>query len=142
MIYLLDTNVVAELTTRPRPSSSVVAWARSVPAPSLHLSVVTLAEIELGVAAVEDTDRRMRFERALAGIKHEYRDRITAIGDREALAYLALHKRLKDAGTPIDPPDALIAATALARGWTLVTRNAKHFSRTEVIMINPWEDRP
>lgn len=142
MIYLLDTNVVAELTTRLRPSPEVVAWARSVPAPSLYLSFVTLAEIELGIAAVQDAGRRAVFERALSGIRHEYEDRITVIGESEAVAYLAIHKRLKSAGTPIDPPDALIAATALAKGWTLVTRNTKHLTRTEVLMINPWDHRP
>lgn len=139
MIYLLDTNVMAELTTRPRPSPAVVAWARSVPAPGLYLSVVTLAEIELGIAAVPDPDRRTIFERALAGIRHEYKDRIAEIGEVEALAYLAIHKRLKSMGTPIDPPDALIAATALANGWTLVTRNVKHLARTGALVINPWD---
>lgn len=142
MIYLLDTNVVAELTTRPRPSPAVVAWAHSVPAPSLYLSVVTLAEIELGIAAAPDAGRRTVFERALAGIRHEYRDRIAAIGEAEALAYLAIHKRLKSAGTSIDPPDALIAATALANGWTLVSRNIKHLVRTEALVLNPWDHQP
>ncbi|MFI8341281.1 type II toxin-antitoxin system VapC family toxin [Streptomyces sp. NPDC085639] len=46
---------------------------------------------------------------------------MVAVGEREALAYLALHRRLKSSGTSIDPPDALIAATALANGWTLVS---------------------
>ncbi|WP_330331622.1 hypothetical protein OHS33_19005 [Streptomyces sp. NBC_00536] len=78
MIYLLDTNVVAEITTRPKPAPAVIAWARSVPAPALHLSV-------------------------------------------------------------IDPPDALIAATALANGWTLVSRNIKHLARSGVLLLNPWE---
>lgn len=55
-------------------------------------------------------------------------DRIAAVGEREALAYLALLRRLKGAGTRIDPPDALIAATALANGWTLVSRNIKHLA--------------
>ena len=139
MNYLLDTNVIAELTTRPRPSPAVVAWARSVPAPSLYLSVVTLAEIEMGIAAVLDPDRRAIFERALAGVGHEYKDRVAEIGKSEALAYLAIHKQLKIAGTPIDPPDALIAATALANGWTLVTRNVKHLARTGALVMNPWE---
>lgn len=49
MIYLLDTNVVAEITTRPKPAPAVVAWARSVPSPALYLSVITVAEIEAGI---------------------------------------------------------------------------------------------
>lgn len=139
MNYLLDTNVIAELTTRPRPSPAVVAWARSVPAPGLYLSVVTLAEIGQGIATVLDPNRRTILERALAGIRNEYQDRIAEIGEAEALAYLTIHKRLKSAGTPIDPPDALIAATALANGWTLVTRNIKHLARTGALVMNPWD---
>ncbi|MFE0605947.1 PIN domain-containing protein [Streptomyces sp. NPDC058892] len=69
----------------------------------------------------------------------QYRDRIAAVGEREALAYLALHRRLKSAGTSIDPPDALIAATALANGWTLVSRNIKHLARSGALLLNPWE---
>jgi len=54
VIYLLDTNVVAEITTRPKPAPAVVAWARSVPAPALYLSVITIADIEAGIAAAPD----------------------------------------------------------------------------------------
>ncbi|MCJ1678824.1 type II toxin-antitoxin system VapC family toxin [Streptomyces sp. APSN-46.1] len=139
MIYLLDTNVVAEITTRPKPASAVVAWARSVPAPALYLSVITIAEIEAGIQGTPDLVRRTAFERALADIRDQYRDRIATVGEREALAYLALHRRLKSAGTSIDPPDALIAATALANDWTLVSRNIKHLARSGALLLNPWE---
>ncbi|WP_343075770.1 PIN domain-containing protein [Streptomyces roseirectus] len=61
------------------------------------------------------------------------------MGEREALAYLTLHKHLKNTGTTIDPPDALIAATALANDWTLVSRNTKHLARTGAPLLNPWE---
>jgi predicted nucleic acid-binding protein len=139
VIYLLDTNVVAELTTRPKPAPAVVAWALSVPAPALYLSVMTIAEIEAGIAASPDPHRRVAFERALDGIRDEYRGRIAAIGEREAGAYLAVHRKLKANGTSIDPPDALIAATAIANGWTVVSRNIKHLARTGAITLNPWD---
>ncbi|MCC9311924.1 type II toxin-antitoxin system VapC family toxin [Kitasatospora sp. RB6PN24] len=139
MIYLLDTNVVAEITTRPRPAPAVVAWARSVPAPALYLSVITIAEIEAGIAVTHGPLRQASFEQALEGIRDEYRDRIAAIGEREALAYLAVHRQLKSTGMSIDPPDALIAATAIANGWTLVSRNIKHLARTGALTLNPWE---
>ncbi|MFE0641082.1 type II toxin-antitoxin system VapC family toxin [Streptomyces sp. NPDC058877] len=139
MIYLLDTNVVSEITTRPKPAPAVVAWARSVPSTALYLSVITIAEIEAGIAETPDLVRRAAFERVLDSIRVDYSDRIAAIGEQEALAYLALHRKLKSAGTSIDPPDALIAATALANGWTLVSRNVKHLARTGSLLLNPWE---
>ncbi len=139
MTFLLDTNVVAELTTRPKPAQAVVDWARSVPAPEMFLSVITIAEIEAGIAAHPDPSRQLFFQRALDGIRDEYRGRIVDIGEREAAAYLAVHRSLKAAGTSIDPPDALIAATALANDWTLVSRNIKHLARTGARTLSPWD---
>ncbi|WP_405533550.1 PIN domain-containing protein [Streptomyces avidinii] len=95
--------------------------------------------MEAGIQGTPDSVRRNAFERALADIRDQFRDRIAAVGEREALAYLALHRRLKSAGTSIDPPDALIAATALANGWTLVSRNIKHLARSGALLLNPWE---
>ncbi|MBM9510484.1 type II toxin-antitoxin system VapC family toxin [Actinacidiphila acididurans] len=142
MIYLLDTNVVAELTTRQRPDPRVVAWLRSTARPNRFLSVITVAEIEAGVAATPDPARQARYAEVLATARLEYRDRIAPIGEREAAAYLAVHKALKTAGTTIDPPDALIAATALANGWTVASRNTKHLERTGATVINPWDFNP
>ncbi|MBC3842695.1 type II toxin-antitoxin system VapC family toxin [Streptacidiphilus sp. 4-A2] len=139
MSFLLDTNVIAELTTRPKPAPAVVAWARSVPAPALYLSVVTIAEIEAGIAAHTDPRRQDTYRRVLDGVRDEYQGRIVGIGESEAVAYLAVHRKLKAAGTGIDPPDALIAATALANGWTLVSRNIKHLARTGATTLNPWD---
>ncbi|MCX4959578.1 PIN domain-containing protein [Streptomyces virginiae] len=95
--------------------------------------------MEAGVEGTPDQVRRTTFELALRGIRDQYHDRIAAVGEREALAYLALHRRLKSAGTSIDPPDALIAATALANDWTLVSRNIKHLARSGALLLNPWE---
>ena len=139
MIYLLDTNVVAELTTRPKPDPNVIAWFRAIPTPNLYLSVLTVAEIEAGVSAVADPARKARYGQALAQIRIDYQDRIALIGEREAGAYLAIHKTLKSSGIGIDPPDALIGATALANNWTLATRNIKHLARTGARVENPWE---
>ncbi|MEV0305328.1 type II toxin-antitoxin system VapC family toxin [Streptomyces prasinus] len=141
MIYLLDTNVVAELTTRATPDPRVLTWFRSTARPNRFLSVITVAEIEAGVAAAPDPVRQARYARALAAVRHEYRDRIAPIGASEAAAYLTIHKTLKAAGASIDPPDALIAATALANGWTVATRNIRHMARTGALVVNPWEEK-
>ncbi|MFF9865194.1 type II toxin-antitoxin system VapC family toxin [Streptomyces sp. NPDC013953] len=141
MIYLFDTNVVAELTTRATPDPRVLAWFRSTARPNRFLSVITVAEIEAGVAATSDPARQARYAGALAAVRHEYRDRIAPIGEPEAAAYLTIHKTLKAAGNTIDPPDALIAATALANGWTVATRNMKHMARTGALVVNPWEEK-
>lgn len=139
MIYLLDTNVVAEITTKPKPDPHVLAWFHSTPRPNRYLSVLTIAEIEVGVAATVDPARQAGYARALARLRTQYHSRIAVVGERGAAAYLAIHKSLKRMGQSIDPPDALIAATALANGWTLVSRNIKHLARTGAMLISPWE---
>ncbi|MFF2143124.1 type II toxin-antitoxin system VapC family toxin [Kitasatospora sp. NPDC058190] len=139
MTYLLDTNVVAELTTRPKPAPAVIEWARSVPATEHFLSVITIAEIEAGVEAAPDPLRRAALELVLDGIRAEYQGRIAVIDERGATAYLAVHRQLKKVGASIDPPDALIAATAVANGWTLVSRTVKHLARTGATVLNPWD---
>lgn len=98
-----------------------------------------MAEIEAGVAAAPDPARRARQAQAPAAVRHEFRDRTAPTGEPEAAAYLTIHKTLKAVGTSIDPPDAPIAATALANGGTVATRNIKHMARTGVLVINPWE---
>jgi predicted nucleic acid-binding protein len=94
------------------------------------------------VAVTPDLARQARYAEVLAAARLEYRDRIAPIGEREAAAYLAVHKVLKAAGTSIDPPDSLIAATALANGWTVATRNIKHLERTGAMVTNPWDFNP
>lgn len=116
-------------------------WFRSTARPNRFLSVITVAEIEAGVAAAPDPVRQARYAQALAAVRHEFSDRIAPIGEPEAAAYLTIHRTLKAAGTSIDPPDALIAATALANGWTMATRNIKHVARTRALVVNPWEQQ-
>lgn len=140
MIYLLDTNVVAEVTTRPKPDPNVLTWINSIPLANQYLSVLTIAEVEAGVKATTNPSRQAHYARVLAELHSEYHQRVAVIGEREAAAYLDLHKTLKRIGQCIDPPDALIAATALANGWTLASRNTKHLARTGAILVNPWDD--
>ncbi|MFF4949085.1 type II toxin-antitoxin system VapC family toxin [Streptomyces chattanoogensis] len=139
MIYLLDTNVIAELSVRPKPAPEVLDWAKSLPASDMCISVITIAEIEAGIAAAPDAERWARYSEALDEMRRQFQDRIAVIDEPEAITYVKLHNELKAAGTSIDPPDALIAATALANNWTVATRNVKHFERTGAAVVNPWE---
>ncbi|MEC4016254.1 PIN domain-containing protein [Streptomyces sp. H27-D2] len=90
MIYLLDTNVIAEISVRPKPEPAVVAWARSLAATSLYVSVMTFAEIQAGVDSAPDPSRRAVYARALADLREEYQDRVVAIDEPEAAAFLAI----------------------------------------------------
>lgn len=137
MSYLLDTNVVSELRKRPdRVDPGVLDWARSQPAHRLHISVVTVLEIELAIAQVQ---RRDRLQGALlrewmeSAVMAGFADRILLIDVQ--IARRAAHLHVPD---PRPERDAYIAATADVHGMTVVTRNLTDFAPTGVAAFNPW----
>lgn len=137
MKYLLDTNVVSELRKASTAHEAVVAWAASVRAQDMGVSVVTLLEIEKGVlrAKRRDTQQALVLSRWLNEVlRPQFEDRIIDIDVEIALCCAALH-----VPDPKPELDALITATALTRELTLVTRNTRDFDGTGVKLFNPWE---
>ena len=138
-MFVLDTNVVSELRkTRGRADPGVVAWVHSQSADALFLSVVTILELEMGVARVErrgtEQGRTLRSwleERVLV----EFADRVLPID--VAVARCAARLHVPD---PRPERDALLAATAIIRGMTVVTRNERDFAGATV--VNPWSTGP
>jgi len=133
--FLLDTNVVSELRKR-TADPQVVAWASSLQKREAFLSVVTVREIEAGVLLVERRDgeqgARLRawFEKSVLG---GYADRILPVD--LTVARIAAQLHVPD---PRPERDALIAATALAHGATVVTRNVGDFEPMGVRVLDPW----
>ena len=138
-MYLLDTNVVSELrkgTTR-KAHRNFSAWAKSVSAPTLFLSAISILELEIGILLIERRDR------AQAAILRSWLEdhvlpafdgRILAVDTAVARKCAALH-----VPTPRSDRDSLIAATAIVHGMTVVTRNVSDFEPTGVTVINPWQ---
>jgi len=142
-MYLLDTNVVSEMRKARRPSSRwskidphVEAWLESVSASSLYLSVITILELEVGFHLLERRDP------AQAGVILSWiRNHILpAFSGRVLDVNLAIAQRSAalHVPDPLDDRDALIAATALVHGMTVVTRNVSHFQRAGVSLFDPW----
>ncbi len=137
-MYLLDTNVISELRKAKtgKISKNVETWASHVPASTLFLSVITILELELGVRLLERRDTsqgavlRSWFD---DHVLTTFSDRILDINSTVALRCATLH-----VPNPQSDRDALIAATALVHGMTVVTRNVVDFERTGVEIINPW----
>lgn len=137
-MFLLDTNVVSELRKAKtgRADANVTAWAGSVPFGSLFISAITLLELEMGVLQVERRDP------AQGGILRAWLDRqvLPAFHDRILPIDVAVAQRCARLHVP-DPRaerDAMIAATALVHGMTVVTRNIGDFQLTGVPLLNPW----
>jgi hypothetical protein len=145
MMYLLDTNVVSELRKatkarvgRPVIDRQVQAWASSVPNTDLYLSAITILELELGFLLLGRRDARQA-----AVLQSWVRDRVlVSFADRILGVDVAIAQRCAAllVPDPVDQCDALIAATALVHGMTVVTRNVSHFERTGVQIVNPWQD--
>ena len=138
-MYVLDTNVISELrkVRHDKADTHVTAWAACVDASELFVSAITIMELELGVLSIERKDAsqgailRMRLEQQVIP---EFSGRTLPIDTAVALRCAKLHVPDKRGER-----DALIAATALVHGMTVVTRNVADFKSTQVAIINPWE---
>ncbi|MFZ5475757.1 MAG: type II toxin-antitoxin system VapC family toxin [Myxococcota bacterium] len=137
-MILLDTCVVSEMA-RPAPDARVLAWMESVPDDALRLSVLTIGEIQKGVALLEDGPRRERVEAWLAGLLRTFADRIVPVDQEVALCWGTISAACRRAGRVRPPVDGLLAATALRYQLTLATRNVSDFEGTGVAVVNPWE---
>ncbi|MBC8999983.1 type II toxin-antitoxin system VapC family toxin [Pseudomonas sp. N40(2020)] len=134
-MFLLDTNVISELR-KPQADKQVVAWANSIPAANLYLSAMTVLELETGILRIERRDPpqggllRNWLERH---VKPAFSGRILSVDSAVATRCAQLH-----APDRSNECDALIAATALVHGLTVVTRNVADFELSGVHLINPW----
>lgn len=137
-MYLLDTNVVSELRKAKtgKADARVVEWAASIPAADLFLSVISVLELETGVLRVERRDPKQGLVlRAWLEIQvlPAFTERILAVDLAVAQRCARLH-----VPDPRAERDALIAATALVHGLTVVTRNVADFEASAVPLLNPW----
>ncbi len=135
-MFLLDTNVVSELRRPERADTNVRAWASSTPAELYAISVVTVLELELGTLLME---RRDTVQGAILRrwLEHEI---LTPLADRILPIDTTIARRCAKLHVPDPRPerDALIAATALTHGLTLVTRNVVDFEPMGIAVLNPW----
>lgn len=134
-MYLIDTNVVSELRRRGQADPGVIAWFNTTPEELMVISVVTVAELEAGVRRVERRDlaQGKHMRRWVEGVLAAFAGRIEPIDTGIARLCGGLHSP-----DPRPASDAWIAATALARGWSVVTRNVRDFEPMGVEFVNPW----
>jgi predicted nucleic acid-binding protein len=138
MMFLLDTNVISELRRRSKIHPQVDAWARSIPAEQLFLSVVTVMEIEQGILLL---DRRDGLQAGI--LRHWLRTQLLPSFEGRILTFdLAAAFQCAALHIPDPKPDrdSMIAATASIHGLTVATRNTKDFAACGVRTFNPWLD--
>jgi len=133
--YLLDTNVVSEVR-KARADPGVLAFLSASESDLLFVSVLTLGELRKGVAIKRLTDPAdaERIGAWAEGIAANFADRVLPVDAAVARVWGDL-----SAARPVPVIDALLAATALVHGLTLVTRNSRDFQFANLAVLNPWK---
>ena len=143
-MYLVDTNVVSAGAPRRTGAAELVRWMDKHSA-SLYLSVVTVAEIEDGIAKAHREKARSKaaeFATWLEALLHLYASRILAFDLSAARIAGALSDTARSLGSAPGFVDIAIAATARRHGLTILTRNTRHFAPLGVMAINPFDCLP
>ena len=143
-MYLLDTNIVSADAPSKRQvgAAAFAAWVRGH-GEHLHISTITIAEIEAGIARavrIGATAKAERLRLWLAAVEHFYSGRILPFGIDEARHAGMILDRARAHRPGFE--DIVIAATAAARGFTVLTANDRHFAPLGVRHVNPLKGLP
>ena len=138
MKWLLDTNVLSE-SIQPRPNREVLTWIGRQPDDLLAISIVTLAELRGGALSNPNVQRRAELVQWLdVTIASWLGERTLALTLEVLMDWLDVGRRLRKQGLPRDPADLLIASTARVHNLIIVSRNARDFAGTGVVVYDPW----
>ena len=133
MSWLFDTVALSE-ATKPRANPGFIRWIETVEAEVVYTSVLCLGEIRRGIEMLPPGDKRYGLEAWLTSdLPGWLGSRVLPIDLDCSIAWGAMGARSR-----VSPIDALIAATALNYGLTVVTRNVRDFDGLGVAIVNPW----
>ncbi len=135
-MFLMDTDAVSALR-RPERNPDPTRWLEAQQASDVYLSVITMGEIERGIA--QQTRQDPDFARDLT---QWYQRILSSFADRILPVDVAVASRWGRLSASIgnESVDLLIAATAIVHGFSVVTRNVRHFEPTGVQVINPFDN--
>jgi predicted nucleic acid-binding protein len=138
-VVVLDTNVISELM-RPQPEPRVLAWADGLDPEAVAITAMNEAEILHGLARLPDGRRKQQLQQSWDALAAElFAGRIWPFTSEAAHWYAELLRRRERLARPMATADAVIAATALAHGVPLATRDVADFAEIGLELINPWD---
>jgi predicted nucleic acid-binding protein len=137
--FLLDTGVLSELVKKD-PEARVVEWLQSQPEDRLYLSVLTLGELQKGVAKLGRSTRKKALQLWLdEDLRRRFEGRLVGVTEQVALLWGRLQGHAELRGRKMPVLDGLIAATALSLDAAVVTRNVDDFELSGVEIVDPWK---
>ena len=134
MTYLVDANVLSE-ATRPAPNAHVVEWL-GAHEDELVVDAIVLGELSIGILALPAGRKRARLERWFDAVVHTLD--CLPWDDAVSRRWARLVVDLKRKGQTMPILDAMIAASALQHGLTVVTHNIRDFKRAGVPVFDPF----
>lgn len=139
MKYLLDTCVISELV-KPKPDKKVIKWLLEQNETDLYISVLTLGELHRGIEKLRPSKKKDDLHAWVEiEVKGRFSNRILDINNVIAKTWGKIQAIAEGKGKPMPAIDSLIAATAIAVGLTVVTRNVADMEQSGVAIFNPWE---
>jgi predicted nucleic acid-binding protein len=138
--YLLDTCVISELV-KPTPDRRVAKWIRNQDEESLYLSVITIGEIQKGIAKLPEagTKKRTLQNWLNTEMRERFSGRILEIAIDVASFWGHILGSCERKGTVLPAIDSLIAAQGLFHKMTIVTRNVSDMEASGALLFNPWQ---
>ena len=134
--FLVDTNVVSELTRR-KPDSRVLDFL--IKHQDLWLSAIVLHELNFGISLLPPRKRRQHIGAIVTAFVTEFSDRILPVGSDEATQAARFRAQMLRSGRNLDLRDALIAGTAKANALVVATRNDRDFELLDIEVVSPWD---
>jgi predicted nucleic acid-binding protein len=139
MKALLDTCVISELVSK-QPNPKVIEFVDSLDPEDVYLSVITIGEIVKGIERLPKSRRKTDLQAWLKDdLLVRFEGNVVVLDTDVLIEWGTLTARLESAGKTMPAIDSLIAATALAKKMTLVTRNVSDFEEADAEIVNPWE---
>ena len=137
-MIVLDTNVISELM-RPQPHPKVLAWVDELDPARVAITAMNEAEILHGIARLPDGRCKQGLQQNWDELVAEiFAGRVWPFSSEAAHWYADLLSARERLARPMATVDAVIAATVLAHGAQLATRDLADFADLGLDLINPW----
>ena len=137
-MIILDTNVISEMI-KARPSEAVLSWLTAHQSPGFYTTAVSQAELHVGIEVLPVGKRRLSLEIAMDRLFRVFDGRVLPFDASAARHFSQVIAKRRSIGRPIAQFDAMIASIALARDYSLATRNGRDFEHCGVGLVNPWD---